>query len=170
MIEIIQGDITEIQVDAIVNAANTSLLGGGGVDGRIHRVGGSSILEECRTIINKQGKCKTGEAVITNAGKLPAMYVIHAVGPVWNNGKQNEEELLKTTYSNCLKLAESYNLQSISFPNISTGRYGFPKVLAAEIALTTTTTYLQNKALDLRVVFVCYEDDNFNIYREILKK
>src|ERR1700732_4918261 len=131
MLELIQGDITKIQVDAIVNAANTSLLGGGGVDGAIHRAGGKIILEECQKIRNKQGGCRVGEAVITSAGKLPAKFVIHAVGPVWNNGKGNEENLLSSAYLSSLKLAIANQIRSISFPNISTGIYKFPKEKAA---------------------------------------
>src|SRR5687768_12573393 len=135
MLELIQGDITKIQVDAIVNAANTSLLGGGGVDGAIHKAGGKAILDECNQIRNKQGGCKTGEAVITNAGNLPAKYVIHTVGPVWNGGQSNEETLLFSAYTNSLKLAVENKITTIAFPNISTGIYGFPKNKAAKIAV-----------------------------------
>src|SRR5678809_1584786 len=118
-IEIVRGDITTMKVDAIVNAANSSLMGGGGVDCAIHRAGGPAILEECRKIIAKQGSCKTGEAVITTAGNLPAKFVIHTVGPVWNNGKKNEASLLAACYKNSLTLAVTQNLSSIAFPNIS---------------------------------------------------
>src|SRR6476661_6881709 len=133
-LEVVKGDITKISVDVIVNAANTSLLGGGGVDGAIHRAGGPAILEDCRKIIAKQGGCKTGEAVITTAGNLPAKFVIHTVGPVWNGGNKNEATLLENCYRNALKLAVENNCKTIAFPNISTGIYGFPKDKAAVIS------------------------------------
>ena len=120
-IEVIKGDITKIKVDVIVNAANSSLLGGGGVDGAIHRAGGASILEECRKIAARQGGCKTGEAVITTAGNLPSKFVIHTVGPIWNGGKNKESELLANCYKNSLQLAVENNCRSIAFPNIGTG-------------------------------------------------
>lgn len=170
MIEVVQGDITKIIVDAIVNAANTSLLGGGGVDGAIHRIGGKEILEDCQKIRARQGGCKVGEAVITSAGNLPAKFVIHTVGPVWNNGKSDEEHLLTCAYKNCLKLAVENNIKSIAFPNISTGIYKFPKILAAEIGLRTITNFLAAAEKIESVIFVCYDDDNYNIYRELLKK
>src|ERR1700760_1499379 len=134
-IELTQDDITKLQVDAIVNAANSTLLGGGGVDGAIHRAGGKAILEECRKIIAKIGKCKTGQAVITTGGNLPAKYVIHTVGPVWNGGENDEEEKLADCYKNSLQLAVDNNLKTIAFPNISTGVYRFPKEEAARIAI-----------------------------------
>src|ERR1051325_2981416 len=142
MIKVIQGDITRIQVDAIVNAANSYLLGGGGVDGAIHRAGGDAILKECMEIRARQGGCKTGEAVITTAGKLPAKFVIHTVGPVWNGGKNNEEALLASAYSNSLKVAAENDVKTIAFPNISTGVYHFPKQKAAEIAVKTVKEFL----------------------------
>jgi O-acetyl-ADP-ribose deacetylase (regulator of RNase III) len=166
-IEIIKGDITVIETDAIVNAANTSLLGGGGVDGAIHRKGGKAILEGCIKIRNKQGGCKTGEAVITNAGDLPAKYVIHTVGPVWNNGKNNEEELLKSCYVNSLELAIQHNIKTIAFPNISTGIYGFPKVKAAKIAIETVFAFKEKNKLE-KVIFICFDDENFKIYNELI--
>src|SRR6476620_581211 len=126
-IELIKGDITKVHADAIVNAANGSLLGGGGVDGAIHRAGGPEILEACRKIVARQGGCKTGEAVITTAGKLPAKFVIHTVGPVWNGGDKGELQNLSDCYNNSLKLALEYNCKTIAFPNISTGIYRFPK-------------------------------------------
>src|SRR3712207_3637606 len=126
MVRVIRGDITKVEVDAIVNADNSSLLGGGGVDGAIHRAGGPDILEECRKIRARQGGCATGEAVITTAGRLPARYVIHTVGPVWNGGGHREEELLANAYLNSLKLAVAHKCQTIAFPNISTGVYRFP--------------------------------------------
>ncbi|WP_422107237.1 O-acetyl-ADP-ribose deacetylase [Winogradskyella sp.] len=168
-ISLIQGDITKIKVDAIVNAANSSLLGGGGVDGAIHRAGGSAILDECRAIRNRQGKCKTGEAVITTAGNLPAMKVIHTVGPVYNGGHrlEKEKQLLANCYSNSLKLAEVNNLKSIAFPNISTGIYRFPKELAAEVAIAAVTSYESDIVED--VIFVCFDDENYQIYKQQLK-
>lgn len=165
-IEIIKADITEIQVDAIVNAANTSLLGGGGVDGAIHRKGGKAILDECIQIRNKQGGCKVGEAVITTAGNLPSKYVIHTVGPVWNNGKSLEEELLQSCYLSVLELAVRNNIKTLTFPNISTGIYKFPKVLAAEIALHSINIFEDKEQLE-KVIFVCYDDENFKIYNDI---
>lgn len=168
MIELIKGDITKIAVDAIVNAANTSLLGGGGVDGAIHRAGGSAILEACQKIRDKQGKCKTGEAVITTAGKLPAQYVIHAVGPVWN-GNVKEEILLQSAYLNSLKIAEDNSIKTIAFPNISTGIYKFPKDKAAQIAIKTVTEFLEISSICIeKVIFVCFDDENYNIYNDIL--
>lgn len=169
MLELLQGDITKIEVDAIVNAANTSLLGGGGVDGAIHRAGGKAILEECQKIRNKQGGCKVGEAVITTAGNLPCKFVIHTVGPVWNNGKNNEEELLSSAYLNCLKLAVENTIRTIAFPNISTGIYHFPKRRAAEISIKTVTEFLKTTAAIKKVIFVCYDAENYDIYRDMLK-
>lgn len=169
MIQVIRDDITKIEVDAIVNAANTSLLGGGGVDGAIHRVGGKSILEECQKIRSKQGGCKVGEAVITTAGKLPAKFVIHTVGPVWNDGRNNEEHLLYSAYSNCLKLAIRNNIASISFPNISTGIYKFPKEKAADIAMKAISDFLEiNHNAIKKIIFVCFDDENYNIYNNLL--
>lgn len=170
MLEVLQGDITKIEVNAIVNAANTSLLGGSGVDGAIHRAGGKTILEECEKIRNKQGGCKVGEAVITTAGKLSAKFVIHTVGPAWNNGTNNEETLLSLAYANCLKLAIDYQIQSIAFPNISTGIYQFPKKLAGEIALKTVTDFLATTDKIQKVSFVCYDIENYNVYNELLQR
>jgi O-acetyl-ADP-ribose deacetylase (regulator of RNase III) len=167
-IEVIQGDITKIQVDAIVNAANTSLLGGGGVDGAIHRAGGKEILEDCQKIRNKQGGCKVGEAVISTAGKLPAKFVIHTVGPVWNNRKSDEEKLLASSYLNSLKLAASNQIESIAFPNISTGIYRFPKNEAAKIAINTVFDFL--KTNNIKVIFVCHDSENYDIYSNLLKE
>lgn len=152
-----------MKVDAIVNAANTSLLGGGGVDGAIHRAGGPAILEECRKI----GGCKTGEAVITTAGRLPAGKVIHTVGPVWNGGGHNEEELLRRSYVSSLLLAEKHDLQSIAFPNISTGIYKFPKPLAAQIAIDVVSEFLATHPLT-ELTFVCFDDENYTIYAGLL--
>lgn len=168
-ISAIQGDITKTEVDVIVNAANSSLLGGGGVDGAIHRAGGGDILAECRMIRAKQGGCATGEAVITTAGKLSAKYVIHTVGPVWNGGNKNEEELLESCYHNSLLLAVEHNCDTIAFPNISTGIYGFPKELAAKVAIRTVKTFLETNESIQQVVFVCYDFENFSIYNNEMK-
>jgi len=164
----VQGDITKQKVDAIVNAANSSLMGGGGVDGAIHRAGGPAILEDCRKIIAKQGSCKTGEAVITTAGNLPAKFVIHTVGPVWNNGKNNEAEKLANCYRNSLHLALENKIESIAFPNISTGIYGYPKKDAAAIAIKTVLDLLQNNPALPKVYFVCFDEENFSIYQNII--
>lgn len=169
MIKIIKGDITKLKVDAIVNAANTSLLGGGGVDGAIHRAGGKQILEECIAIRNRQGGCAVGEAVITSGGLLPAKFIIHTVGPVWNGGNNNENHLLHNAYKNSLLLAEKSNIQTIAFPNISTGIYGFPKVPAAEIAIITAQEFLQSTAVIKEIVFVCFDQENYNLYTKQLK-
>ena len=165
MISVKQGDITTMTTDAIVNAANSSLLGGGGVDGAIHRKGGPQILEECKAIRNKQGGCATGEAVITSGGMLPAKFVIHTVGPVWHGGNKNEKELLASAYLNSLKLAEEKQLSSIAFPNISTGVYGFPKQQAAEIAISTVNQFMKNAMNVKEVIFVCYDEENFKLYQ-----
>jgi len=165
-IELIKGDITKIQADAIVNAANSSLLGGGGVDGAIHRAGGPDILEECRVIRNRQGKCKTGEAVVTGAGNLPAKYVIHTVGPVWNGHAEKESKLLADCYHNSLKLAESLGVKTIAFPNISTGVYRFPKELAGKIAVHEVRNF-KSEIIE-KVIFVCFDDENEMIYKNLL--
>lgn len=164
----LKADITTIQADAIVNAANSSLLGGGGVDGAIHRAGGPLILEECRNIRSRQGGCPTGEAVITTAGKLPAKYVIHTVGPVWNGGNKGERELLGNCYRNSLLLALRYNLTTIAFPNISTGVYGFPKREAAVVAVEEVKKFLLNNDRLEAVIFVCFDEENYVIYQQLL--
>lgn len=166
-IELQQGDITKLQVDAIVNAANSSLMGGGGVDGAIHRAGGPQILNECRDIVARQGRCNMGEAVITTGGRLPAKYVIHTVGPVWN-GKKNEAELLANCYRNSLKIAIDKGLKSIAFPNISTGIYHFPKEKAAEIAVNTVNEVLSNNDTLQQVIFICFDSENFDLYKKLL--
>jgi O-acetyl-ADP-ribose deacetylase (regulator of RNase III) len=168
-IQLVQGDITKMQTDAIVNAANTSLLGGGGVDGAIHRAGGKAILEACVTIRNRQGGCATGEAVITTGGNLPAKYVIHTVGPVWNGDKAEKEQLLANTYHNSLALAVANNIQTIAFPSISTGIYHFPKQKAAAIAIATVKDFLQQDTTITQVVFVCFDDENYGIYKSLLE-
>ncbi|CAD0001096.1 O-acetyl-ADP-ribose deacetylase [Flavobacterium chungangense] len=164
---LLKADITEIQVDAIVNAANTSLLGGGGVDGAIHRKGGKAILEECIQIRNKQGGCKTGEAVITTAGNLPSKYVIHTVGPVWNGDKDEKSKLLANCYQNSLNLAVENGIKTIAFPNISTGIYHFPKDKAAQIAVKAVKDFQRIAEIE-KILFVCFDDENYQIYKEIL--
>lgn len=166
-IELITGDITKIQADAIVNAANSSLLGGGGVDGAIHRAGGKQILDECIEIRNRQGKCKTGEAVVTTAGNLPAKYVIHTVGPIWNNDEEKSSAQLANCYRNSLKLAENLDVKTISFPNISTGVYRFPKELAAKIAIQEVKSF--ESVVIEKVIFVCFDDENEKIYKKLLE-
>ena len=168
-LEVIQGDITQIQVDAIVNAANSSLLGGGGVDGAIHRAGGPEIIAECREIRARQGGCATGEAVITTAGRLPAQWVIHTVGPVWQGGDKKEKQLLGKCYHHSLQLAEENSIHTIAFPNISTGIYGFPKGLAAEVAHKVVSEYMEQHKLPEKVYFVCFDNENFRIYKRLLK-
>lgn len=167
-IRVIKSDITSVKVDAIVNAANTSLLGGSGVDGAIHKKGGIEILNECKKIRNKQGSCKVGEAVITTAGNLNAKYVIHTVGPVWNKGGIEKEKLLSSCYRNSLLLAVKNEISTISFPNISTGIYKFPKDLAAKIAFKTIKNF-ENQYKIEEVVFVCFDEENYLIYRKLLK-
>ena len=163
-IAILTGDITKIKVDAVVNAANSTLLGGGGVDGAIHRAGGPQILEQCIKI----GGCKTGEAVITTAGNLPSKYVIHTVGPVWNGGKKNEAQLLESCYKNSLKIANDNSIKTIAFPNISTGVYRFPKEQAAQIAIRTVIEFLENNDSIEKVIFVCFDDENYNLYLSLI--
>src|SRR5688500_17170987 len=165
---LIQGDIPKQKVDAIVNAANSSLMGGGGVDGAIHRAGGPAILEDCRKIITRQGSCKTGEAVITTGGNLPAKFVIHTVGPVWNQGNKNEAEKLANCYRNSLNLALEYKVESIAFPNISTGIYGYPKKEAATIAIKTASDLLQQNPSLPKLYFVCFDKENYSIYKSII--
>ena len=170
-IEVIKGDITKVTVDAIVNAANSSLLSGGGVDGAIHRAGGPAILEDCKRIIARQGGCKTGEAVITTAGNLPAKFVVHTVGPIWHGGNQQEPQKLAACYTNSLQLAADHNCSTIAFPNISTGVYHFPKDLAAKIAVDSVTNYIQQNSLPGKIFFVCFDDENFElIHAELIGK
>ena len=166
-IQIIKGDIIEQQIDAIVNAANSSLMGGGGVDGAIHRAGGPAILEECRKIIANQGSCPTGDAVITIAGLLPAKYVIHTVGPVWAGGKNDEANKLSNCYKNSLQLALEFKIETIAFPNISTGIYGYPKEDAAKIATGTVINFLRTNSSIKQVRFVCFDDENFVVYNRL---
>jgi O-acetyl-ADP-ribose deacetylase (regulator of RNase III) len=167
-ITVIEGDITTLEVDAVVNAANSGLLGGGGVDGAIHRAAGPALLEECRAIAVKQGGCPTGEAVMTGAGKLPCRKVIHTVGPVWYGGVRGEAELLASCYRKSLHLAESAGLESVAFPNISTGVYGYPKAAAAEIAVKTITEVLSELPGIKKVIFVCFDRENYALYVRLL--
>jgi O-acetyl-ADP-ribose deacetylase (regulator of RNase III) len=169
-IEVVLGDLTKMKVDAIVNAANSSLMGGGGVDGAIHRAGGKVILEECMKYVSVKGRLSTGEAMITSAGNLPAKFVIHTVGPVWNGGKNHEEKLLAHAYGNSLKLASEKNLKTIAFPNISTGVYHFPKKKAAEIAVETVKYCLVTHSEIEKVYFVCFDEENYKIYEMLLNK
>jgi len=166
----IQGDITQMEVDAIVNAANSSLLGGGGVDGAIHRAGGEQILKECKEIVAKQGECKTGDAVITSAGKMPVKYVIHTVGPIWNGGKDNEEQKLGSCYRKSLELAVENNCSTIAFPNISTGVYGFPKDKAAVIAVKTVKEFASKNDKIKEVIFVCFDEENLKLTQRELDR
>ena len=162
------GDITKVKVDAIVNAANSSLLGGGGVDGAIHRRGGPEILAECKRIVEKQGGCPTGQAVITGGGNLSSKFVIHTVGPVWHGGQNNEEELLTQAYHNSLQLANKNGCKTIAFPNISTGVYRFPKEKAAQIAFKTCNEFVSNHTIPEKVIFVCFDESNYRIYKELI--
>ena len=163
-IRVIQADITTINVDAIVNAANSTLLGGGGVDGAIHRAAGPDLLKECRTL----NGCGTGEAKITKGYDLPASHVIHTVGPVWHGGDKGEAELLRNAYSNSLKLAKENNISSMAFPAISTGIYGYPKDQAAKIAVETVREFLKDN--DMEVIFVTFGDEDEKLYRYVLNQ
>lgn len=167
-LDVIKGDITKIKADAIVNAANSSLMGGGGVDGAIHRAGGPAILEACKKIVAGQGGCNTGDAVITTGGKLPAKSVIHTVGPVWHGGHQNESALLAACYKNSLQLAVENDCKTIAFPNISTGVYGYPKREAARVAVQAVNEFRQRNNGIEKVVFVCFDDENFRLITEAL--
>jgi len=168
-IQLLKGDITQlpIEVDAIVNAANSSLMGGAGVDGAIHKAGGLEILKECMEIKVLQGKCKAGEAVMTTSGLLNAKKVIHTVGPQWKNGTANEAEKLENCYKNSLLVADAFAFKSIAFPNISTGIYQYPKTEAAAIAIATVIKF---KAENIeQVIFVCFDDENYQLYKEMLE-
>ncbi len=168
-ITLVRGDITRQAVDAIVNAANTSLLGGGGVDGAIHRAGGPEILAECKRIVARQGGCATGAAVVTEAGKLPARWVIHTVGPVWSGGGRGEESLLASAYRSSLALGAERGAASIAFPSISTGAYRFPIERAAEIALATVSAFLVRDPGSLREArFVLFADADLRAYEAAL--
>ena len=161
----IQGDITKQTTGAIVNAANSSLMGGGGVDGAIHNAGGPAILEECKQIVAKQGRLPTGKAVITTGGNLKAKFVIHTVGPIWHGGNKGEPELLASTYRESLKVAAENNLSSVSFPSISTGAFGYPVDKAAEVAIKTVTAFLKEQATSIKeVVFVLFDSATYASY------
>ncbi len=166
ILELVRGDITEQETDAIVNAANSRLAGGGGVDGAIHRAGGPSIMESCRKI----GHCPTGTAVITPAGLLPARHVIHAVGPIWRGGNRNEAALLAGAYQQSLALASEHSIKSVAFPSISTGAYGYPVEKASRIALATVIEYLQDHPEVELVRFVLFSEKAFEVYRTALEE
>jgi len=163
-IKLVRGDITRLEVDAIVNAANPSLTGGGGVDGAIHRAAGYELYEYCK----KCGGANPGEAKISPGFNLPAKYIIHAVGPVWKGGNENEDEVLKNAYLNSLKLAVEHGIKTIAFPNISTGIYGFPKERAADIAIATVKSFLENHPGIEEVIFVTFDSENYWIYKHKL--
>jgi O-acetyl-ADP-ribose deacetylase (regulator of RNase III) len=170
-LELIRGDITKLDVDAIVNAANSSLMGGGGVDGAIHRAAGPELLEECVKVASERrgipgGPCPAGDAVITAAYRLPCKHVIHTVGPVWHGGAQGEPTALASCYRRSLELAAAAGLTSVAFPNISTGVYGYPKDKAATIAVETVRKTLKEYPGITRVVFVCFDDENLRLYQE----
>jgi O-acetyl-ADP-ribose deacetylase (regulator of RNase III) len=167
-IAIIQGDITRQTTDTIINAANSSLMGGGGVDGAIHRAGGPAILEECIKIVARQGRLPTGKAVITTAGNMKTKYVIHTVGPIWRGGNQDEPALLASAYRESLKLAAANNLSSVSFPSISTGAYGYPVEEGAAIALKEVVSFLKQPSSVKEVVFVLFDARTFDAYKDAL--
>lgn len=165
-IHVFKGDITSMETDAIVNAANRSLLGGGGVDGAIHHAAGPELMEECRML----NGCETGKAKITKGYRLKAKYVIHTVGPIWNDGEKSEARLLEDCYTNCLLIAEQYQLKSVAFPNISTGVYKFPKEYAAKIAHKAVFAKLDSLQYLKDVYFVCFDDENYQIYKDLFKQ
>jgi len=169
-LSIIQGDITRQATDAIVNAANSSLMGGGGVDGAIHSAGGTAILEECKQIVARQGRLPTGKAVITTGGNLTVKFVIHTVGPIWQGGKQGESELLASAYRESLRIAAENNLSSVSFPSISTGAYGYPVDEAAKVAINTVVSFSREETTSIKeVVFVLFDSTSFESYSTVLE-
>jgi len=165
-VEIFKGDITKIKADAIVNAANKRLLGGGGVDGAIHRAAGTKLLDECKTLHG----CETGKAKITKGYRLPAKFVIHTVGPVWRDGKHNEDKLLADCYRNSLRLAAENEIKTIAFPAISTGIYGFPPERAAKIAIAEIMNFLSENNSIKKIILVCFDTITFRLYRELADK
>ena len=170
-LSIIQGDITKQSTDAIVNAANPGLMGGGGVDGAIHRAGGPAILDECKQIVAKQGRLPTGKAVITTGGKLKAKHVIHTVGPIWYGGTKNEADLLTSAYQESLKLAAENSLVSVSFPSISTGAYGYPLGAASRVAVKAVVSFLKEQATSVKeVAFVLFDAVTFEYYSSVLRE
>jgi O-acetyl-ADP-ribose deacetylase (regulator of RNase III) len=169
-LRVLQGDITQQDTDAIVNAANSGLLGGGGVDGAIHRAGGPKILEECKAIREQQGGCPTGQAVITSGGNLKARYVIHAVGPVWRDGNHNEDQLLATAYRNSLQLGVKHRIRTISFPSISTGAYGFPIDRASRIAFETVREFVEQNPHLEEVRFVVFSQRDLETYSPLFSE
>jgi len=169
-IALTRGDITRQTVDAIVNAANSGLMGGGGVDGAIHRAGGPAILEECKQIVAMQGKCPAGQAVITGGGNLAAKFVIHAVGPIWRGGASSEEEKLASAYRECLNLAAQYEVKTIAFPSISTGAYGFPVDKASRIAISTAREFCTgNNSLE-EIRFVLFDERTYEFFKSALEE
>ena len=170
-LSIVKGDITQQATDAIVNAANSGLMGGGGVDGAIHRAGGPAILEECKQIVSRQGRLPTGKAVLTTGGNLKAKYVIHTVGPVWHGGGKGEAELLESAYRESLKLAAENHLTSVSFPSISTGAYGYPVEKASRVALGAVISFLRENITSIKeVVFVLFDSPTFDAYSSALSE
>lgn len=170
-LSIIQGDITKQATDAIVNAANPGLMGGGGVDGAVHRAGGPAILEECKRIVASQGRLPTGKAVITTGGNLPARHVIHTVGPIWRGGNKGEASLLESAYRESLKLAAAHNLTSVSFPSISTGAYGYPLAEAARVATAAVVSFLREQVTSVKgAVFVLFDSRTYEAYSSALEE
>jgi O-acetyl-ADP-ribose deacetylase (regulator of RNase III) len=165
-IKVIEGDITRLKIDAIVNAANTTLMGGGGVDGAIHHAAGPGLLKECMAL----NGCKTGEAKITSGYNLPVKFIIHTVGPIWNGGSRGEKELLASCYRNSLRIAENTKLKSIAFPNISTGVYRFPRTLAAEIAIQEVRKFVKTCHEIEKIIFVAFDEENYALYKKLLKE
>jgi len=161
-----KGDITKEKVDAIVNAANPTLLGGGGVDGAIHRAAGPELLEECRTLRG----CNHGEAKITKGYRLPAKFVIHTPGPIYRGGKNNEAQILQNSYKNSMKLAKENNIKTIAFPSISTGVYGYPKEEACKIAVDTVLDFMESQNYDVTVIFIQFDDENYKIYCDYIER
>lgn len=166
IIRVLHTDITRLHADAIVNAANTMLQGGGGVDGAIHRTAGPELHDACKRILRELGPCPNGEVRLTQAGNLDAQYVIHAVGPIWHGGANNENQILASCYKKALELSEKYNMQSIAFPNISTGVFGFPKDKAVQIVHTTITEMLPTLKSLKEIIFCCFDEENYELYQK----